>query len=179
MALLESLGNESPTTTARHAEELAHALKQVSALIERIPANIIKASAEYATLGDAAREGGVRRTSAGTVVILGTEAREYESVVLGRGLNKLGRPLCELGGTARRCHTRRKLGHRFCEHPRVPKRTPTDASCRSRRHSPICTRCFVNHCLSRSTRTHFTWFASSLRPSPSGFPRQRLQGLRA
>lgn len=84
MASLESLGNASPSTTARFAEELAHALKQVSALIERIPANIVKASAEYALLTDATRQGGVRRASAGTVVILGNETRESppESVML-------------------------------------------------------------------------------------------------
>ena len=90
MALLESLGSKSPAATARHAEEIAHSLKQVSALIERIPANIIKASAEYATLSDAARQGGVRKASAGTVVIIGNEARESEGVVPGRGLKQTG-----------------------------------------------------------------------------------------
>ncbi|KAJ9094984.1 hypothetical protein QFC21_005777 [Naganishia friedmannii] len=75
-ALLESLSIEksSSLVAIRLADELKYALKQVSALIERIPANIIKASAEYAALSDAMREGGVRRVSAGTVIILGHEA---------------------------------------------------------------------------------------------------------
>ncbi|KAJ9115425.1 hypothetical protein QFC22_005182 [Naganishia vaughanmartiniae] len=80
-ALLESLSDEksSSLVTVRLANELTHALKQISILIERIPANIVKASAEYATLSDAMREGGVRRASAGTVVILGHEAHPFAS----------------------------------------------------------------------------------------------------
>ena len=61
-----------------------YALKQVSAVIEKIPVNMIKASAEYATLSDAAREGGVRRSAVGTTVILADEARECASAATGR-----------------------------------------------------------------------------------------------
>ncbi|KAI5450881.1 hypothetical protein NCC49_002622 [Naganishia albida] len=82
IALLESLAEGCPATTARFAAELAHALKQISAVIERIPANIVKASAEYALLTDATRQGGVRRASAGTVVILGAEAHPFASWVV-------------------------------------------------------------------------------------------------
>lgn len=78
--LLDTLANGSSTHAARLADELTYALKQVSAVIETIPVNIIKASAEYATLADAAREGGVRRAPAGTVVILADEAREFAQV---------------------------------------------------------------------------------------------------
>ena len=79
-ALLDSLANGSPSHAARLTDELMYALKQVSASIETIPVNIVKASAEYATLADAAREGGVRRAPAGTVVILADDAREFARV---------------------------------------------------------------------------------------------------
>ncbi|KAJ9102983.1 hypothetical protein QFC19_004540 [Naganishia cerealis] len=80
-ALLDSLPDDksSPLLAVRLADELTHVLKQASTLIERMPANIVKASAEYVALSDAMREGGVRRVSAGTVVIVGHEAHPFAS----------------------------------------------------------------------------------------------------
>jgi hypothetical protein len=72
---------------------LTTALKQVSAVIERIPVNIVKASAEYALLTDAAREGGARRAAVGTMVILADEARECDIQGYGMSADVLVDPL--------------------------------------------------------------------------------------